>query len=214
MNPLVWIGIGVAVLLGGTAIAIATLSSHPHSNAASGHDANKIVHPAKRTTSTTATTSSTTTSTQALAAQQAAELSGLLTQSASDRSAIVSAVAAIANCGDLEGAEMTLNDSATSRQSLLNQLQGLTLNALPNNNELTEYLITAWNNSLASDQSYSDWAGDEINDGCTVNDNSDSNYQAAQVTDAQSTSNKSSFAAVWNPIATSYGLPTVTTASF
>jgi hypothetical protein len=205
----------VAVLLGGTAITIATLSSHPHSDAASGNNANKIVHHVTRRPSTAGTTSSTTTtSTQPLAAQQAADLSGLLTQSASDRSAIVSAVASIANCGNLEGAEMTLNDSASSRQSLLSQLQGLTLNALPNNNALTEYLITAWNNSLASDQSYSAWAGDEINDGCVDNDNSDPNYQAAQVTDAQSTSNKSSFAALWNPIATSYGLPTVTTSSF
>jgi hypothetical protein len=140
---------------------------------------------------------------------EATQLSGLLTQSGNDRSAIVAAVSSIANCGDLQGAENTLNSSASNRQSLLGQLQGLNLSQLPNSTQLVQYLTAAWNSSIASDQSYAGWAGDEINNGCTNNDTSDANYQNAQVSDSQSTANKTSFAALWNPIATSYNLPTV-----
>jgi hypothetical protein len=66
----------------------------------------------------------------------------------------------------------------------------------------------------ASDQSYAAWATDEINNGCTVNDDSDLNCQNAQPSDGLSTANKTSFAALWNPVASQYNVPTVTQSSF
>lgn len=206
INPFVWVGIGLAVLLGGGAVAIA-LSSHSHSGSAS---TTQTTANSPRTTQSTATTPPT----QPLAQQQATQLSGLLTQSANDRSAIDTAVSSISSCGNLVGAQSALNASATSRQSLLNQLQRTNLTALPGSGQLTQFLTAAWNNSEASDQSYANWASDEISRGCTPNDTADLNYQNAQVSDGQSTSNKTSFAALWNPIASSYNLPTVTPASF
>jgi hypothetical protein len=126
----------------------------------------------------------------------------------------VAAVADIGDCGDLYGDETTLDDAYSSRESLLSQLQSLDLAALPDGSQLNTYLTNAWQASASSDQSYANWAADELSTGCTVNDRSDVNYQNAQITDGQSTQNKTNFAAAWNPIASSYGLPTVTASSF
>ena len=144
-----------------------------------------------------------------LAQSQAAALSGLLSQSSSDRAATIAATASIASCGDLLTAESTLDASANSRQALLGQLQALNLSAIPNGTQLTGFLTAAWTNSEASDRSYASWAADQISTGCTPNNTSDVNYQNAQGTDAQSTANKTSFASLWNTIAPTYNLPTV-----
>jgi hypothetical protein len=215
-NPFVWVAVGLAVLLAGVAVVIAVGSSHSHTAVVSVTHVQKTTNHSQGTTVTTQTTAppSTTSPAQSLAQGEASTLSGLLAQSANDRSAIVAAVSAIANCGDLQTAEGTLTASATSRQSLLQQLQSLNLSSVPNSTELIEYLTAAWNNSIASDQSYAGWASDEINDGCTINDDSDLNYQNAQGSDSMSTSNKASFAAVWNPVASTFSLPTVTESSF
>jgi type II secretory pathway component PulM len=148
------------------------------------------------------------------AQSEGTDLSNLLTQSTSDRAAIVAAVADISNCGDLQSDASTLDSSASSRQSLLSTLHGESFNALPNGPALVEYLIGAWNNSIASDQSYAQWANDEINNGCSNNDTTDSNFEAAQSTDAASTSAKQHFVTLWNPIASTYGLQTLTPLSF
>jgi hypothetical protein len=225
---MILIGAIVVVLIAAGAVVFVFKTSHKNANSAAttssqstsaghntsaSHGAGSPGHRAKKGRGG-ADAQTTTTSTSLSPQAQASALSALLTESANDRSDIVQAVSAIANCGDLSSAENTLNMSSTSRQSLLTQIQGMSLNGLPNSSQLTIYLIAAWQNSLSSDQSYARWAADELNSGCSDNDTSDANYQAAQTTDAQSTSNKSSFAALWNPVATSYGLPTVTTASF
>ncbi len=104
-------------------------------------------------------------------------------------------------------------DAANSRQNLLNNLSSLNLSILPGGPQLSQALAGAWTNSKASDDSYANWANDELNNGCTPNDTSDPNYQDAQSSDAQSTTDKTAFANLWNPIATQYGLPTVTPTS-
>jgi hypothetical protein len=207
---LVWLVVGLVVLLGGAATAVVLTSSHNSTGQATAtttQPASNRSHtgsiPTSPSTSTTAAT------TQALAQSQAAALSGLLAQSSSDRAATVAAAASISSCGDLLTAEGTLDASANSRQSLLGQVQALNLSALPSGTQLTGYLTAAWTNSEASDRSYASWAADEISSGCTPNDTSDVNYQNAQGTDAQSTANKTSFASLWNTIAPTYNLPTV-----
>jgi hypothetical protein len=215
-SPLVWIALVVIVILLGAGGAVFALrSSHHHASASPPHQKHASAHKQHRNSSKTqpSITITKTPPTQPLAEAQASALSALLSQSANDRSAIVAAVNAIANCGDLQTAETTLTSSASNRESLLSQLNSLTLSALPNSVALTEYLIVAWDNSLASDQSYAGWANDEISNGCTDNDTSDVNYQNAQVSDAQSTKSKTSFTALWNPIANTYNLPTVTPTS-
>jgi len=210
-NPLLWVAIGLAVVLGVVAVALALTSSK--SSTASTSRTKVTVHHSVQTTQPTVSPTSPPT-TQPLDEQRASALSGLLGQSANDRAAIVAAVADIGNCGDLYSDQTTLDDAYSSRESLLTQLQSLDLAVLPGGSQLNTYLTNAWQASASSDQSYANWATDESNSGCTVNDHSDVNYQNAQVSDGQSTQNKTSFAAAWDPIATSYGLPTVTASSF
>ena len=212
LNPLVWVGIGLAVVLGGAAVAIAlTASKSPSASSPVSHTQATTSRPPRSTQPPTTAISSS--STQPLAQQQATELSGLLSQSANDRAAIVGAVADIASCGNLSGDQTTLTNAHTSRESLLSQLQSLDLSALPGGSQLDTYLTNAWQASASSDQSYANWASDQMTSGCTVNDDSDVNFENAQVSDGQSTTNKTSFAALWNPVASSYGLPTVTASS-
>jgi hypothetical protein len=212
INPFVWVGIGLAVVLGGVAVAIAlTSSKSPSASSPISHTQATTNRPSQSTQPSTTLTSPSTT--QPLTQEHATELSGLLSQSANDRSAIVGAVADIANCGDFSTDETTLSDAYASRESLLSQLQSLDLAALPGGSQLNTYLTNAWQDSASSDQSYAKWASDLMTSGCTVNDDSDVNFQNAQVSDGQSTANKTSFAALWNPIASSYGLPTVTASS-
>jgi hypothetical protein len=138
-------------------------------------------------------------------------LSGLLSQSQLDRAAIVAAVADISNCGNLRSDQSTLESAASSRQSLISTLQGDSrLSALPDATLLLLHLLSAWNSSIASDQSYAQWAADEIYKGCSNGDTSDLAFENAQTTDAQSTAAKTNFVALWNPIASTYGLPTLT----
>jgi len=140
--------------------------------------------------------------------QQGQALTDLLSQSSGDRSGVQSATQAIASCGDLVSAEATLNAAQLSRQGLLSQLTDSSFSQLPQSAALLGALSSAWQNSAESDGSYAQWAADEQSNGCVPNNTSDSNYQAAQVTDRQATTAKQQFTNMWNPIATSLGLQT------
>jgi predicted RNA-binding Zn-ribbon protein involved in translation (DUF1610 family) len=208
LHPLAWVCIGLAAVLLAVALTLVLVTMHSNKTPAALKHSSKNHRQVTHTTATPVVTTSTTTTTLPLASEQASALSDLLVQSSNDRFDIDLAVRAIGNCGNLEDAETVLNDAASSRQSLLNQVQSLSLTSIPSGAQLAQLLTTAWTNSMASDQSYSEWAGDEINNGCTRNDTSDLNYQNAQVTDQNSTNAKTSFVQLWNPIATMYGLPT------
>jgi len=138
----------------------------------------------------------------------AQDLSQLLAQSATDRSAIVAAVNDVNSCGsDLAADIQTFQQAAVSRQSLLSQLTGLPDSyALPT--QMLQDLTSAWQSSYQADQDFAGWANDENSNGCTANDTSDSDYQAATEPDDQATADKQAFVNLWNPIASQYGLPT------
>ena len=143
------------------------------------------------------------------AEEQAADnLSNLLTQSVTDRSSIVAAVADAQNCGsNLSQDPQILENAATSRQNLLNELSNLS--GAPN---LPANLITnlrgAWQSSMEADKAYAQYSQDQISNGCVKNDTADPNYQAAIGPDGHATTYKQNFVALWNPIAMQYGLPT------
>jgi hypothetical protein len=142
-------------------------------------------------------------------AQQAAAqgLAGLLAQSVMDRSSIVAAVNDISQCGpNLHQDPQTFQSAVTSRQALLTRLASLSgRSALPA--PMLAALTSAWQNSIKADQDFARWAQDEISNGCTTNNTSDPNAQAAGGPDGQATTDKQIFAGQWNPIATRYGLP-------
>jgi hypothetical protein len=135
-------------------------------------------------------------------------LSQLLTQSTSDRSSIVAAYNDVLACGSsLAGDAQAFQQAAASRKSLLSQFGTLTdENALPA--PLLQALSGAWQASYQADQDYAAWAADENSRGCTANDTSDPNYQAAETPNLQATAHKTAFINQWNPIAAQYDLPT------
>jgi hypothetical protein len=86
------------------------------------------------------------------------------------------------------------------------------LGALPDANALPAQMIqdldNAWRSSYQADQAFAGWASDENSNGCTANDTADANYQDATGPDKQATADKQAFVAMWNPIASQYGLTT------
>ena len=116
------------------------------------------------------------------------------------------AVADVNACGpDLSQDPQIFQSAATSRQKLLSELANLSgLSALPA--QMTQALTDAWQASVQADQDFAAWAQDENSQGCTPNDNSDSNFQAATGPDDRATQYKTTFVNLWNPIASSYGL--------
>jgi hypothetical protein len=144
--------------------------------------------------------------TQTAQEQAARGLAGLLAQSVTDRSSIVAAVNDVSQCGpNLRQDPQTFQNAVTSRQNLLARLASLPDRpALPST--MLAALTSAWQNSILADQDYAQWAQDEISNGCTSNNASDPHAQAAAGPDAQATTGKKTFAGLWNPIATRYGL--------
>jgi hypothetical protein len=199
-KPLIY-GLVAGLVAAVVAAGVLVLSHHPGPTIPPG----PTTSPSAQPSSTPATTQPPTTSPR----EQAAEnLSALLTQSVTDRSSIVAAVADVTNCGPtLNQDPQTLENAATSRQNLLTELANLSgASNLPQN--LIANLTGAWQSSMKADQAYAKWAQDELSNGCTKNDFSDSNYQAAIGPDGQATTYKQAFVSLWNPIGTQYGLPT------
>ncbi len=144
---------------------------------------------------------------QAPSEQTAAQdLATLLSQSATDRSAISSAVSDVNNCGpNLAADASAFQQAASSRQRLLGKLAQLPgSSALPA--QLVQDLTGAWQSSRQADQDFAAWANDENTNGCTPNDSSDANFQAATAPDNQATTDKKAFVSEWTPIASQYGL--------
>jgi len=145
---------------------------------------------------------------QAAQEQAAQGLARLLAQSVTDRSSIVAAVDDVSQCGpNLHQDPRAFQAAVASRQTLLSRLASLPdRSALPA--PMLAALTSAWQNSIKADRYYAQWAQDEMSGGCTSNNTSDPNAQAAAGPDAQATAGKKTFVSGWNPIATHYGLPT------
>ncbi len=205
--------VGLITFLAAAAVAAAVvLVAHPFTTgttpvAASSSATTGV--PVSPTTSApvspTAATSSPAEPTQEQAAQN---LAGLLSQSVSDRNAIVAAVNDVNTCGsNLSQDPQTFQSAATSRQSLLSQLASLPGGAaLPAN--MLAALTSAWQNSMQADQDFAKWAQDESSSCAPGSETTDANFLAANGPDNQATTDKQTFVGMWNPIATEYHLTT------
>jgi hypothetical protein len=138
--------------------------------------------------------------------QAATNLATMLSQSVSDRAAIISAASDVGDCGpDLSSDAKVFDNAANSRKSLLTSLTTMPgRTALPA--ALLSDLTQAWQASIAADQAYAQWANDENTQGCVVNDTSDPGYQATVTPNANATKYKTAFVGQWNPVAAQYGL--------
>ncbi|WP_207386372.1 hypothetical protein [Protofrankia symbiont of Coriaria ruscifolia] len=88
----------------------------------------------------------------------AGTIDSLLTGSGATRGAVGAAVERVAHCTDLSGAEADLLSAATGRDALANELDGLTVNAIPGGRDIAADLRSAWLESAAADRAYGAWA--------------------------------------------------------
>jgi hypothetical protein len=138
--------------------------------------------------------------------QAATTMATMLSQSVSDRAAIISAATDVSSCGPhLAADQKVFSDAASSRKTLLNRLAAMPGRAaLPA--AVVSDLTAAWNASVSADTAYARWAGDESAKTCVKNDTADPGYQAAQGPDGDATKAKTAFVGAWNPVAARYGL--------
>lgn len=215
-GPPTWAIITGAVLVVGicaAVVALVVLKSSPsgHANLSSNSSPTTASHQSPSTHQSASTqpsaASQSPATTQAPSEQVGAQnLATLLAQSANDRSAITSAVTDVNQCGsNLSGDASAFQQAASSRQQLLGELAQLQdASALPA--QLIADLTGAWQSSYQADKDFAAWANDENANGCTPNDSSDPNFQAASGPDSHATTDKQAFAGMWNPIASQYGL--------
>lgn len=209
-----WLGVAIvaAVLLLGLATAglVYVLTSKNSPTTQASVSSTKVVLPTGSSHHTTTTSSSSTTSTTLVINQQQAAraLSALLSQSVTDRSEINAASNDVTSCGPtLSQDSQTFDTAASSRQSLITQLYTLKgASALPP--QMVQSLTSAWQASEQVDEDYASWASNEFENGCVANDTSNAFYQEANTPNQEATTDKQTFANLWNPIATQYGLST------
>ncbi len=193
----------VVLLVGGAAGAGVFFLHSSHKTAAAVR-ADQGSQPAARSPSPVSATASS--AGQSPQRQAAESLASLLAQSVTDRSSVVSAVSDVKDCGPgLTQDPQAFQAAATSRQNLLSRLGDLPgRSALPG--PMLQALTGAWQASVQADQDFGQWAQDEVSQGCVQDDHSDPGYQAAAGPDRQATTDKKSFAKLWNPLAARYGL--------
>jgi hypothetical protein len=166
--------------------------------------ASPAVSTAPATPSTSASPSA---SRRAVTEQQAAtSVDTMLSQSVSDRAAIISAAGDVGDCGpSLSSDPKVFDDAASSRKSLLDKLTVMPGQAMLPAALLVD-LTQAWSASIDADQAYAKWANDEIAQGCVPDDTSDPGYQETVTPNLDATKYKTAFATEWNPIAAKYNL--------
>ncbi|MEV7325574.1 hypothetical protein [Streptomyces sp. NPDC093970] len=139
---------------------------------------------------------------------QAAALDKLLADSGSSRASVISAVANVKQCRNLDGAGSDLRNAATQRAALVTRLSKLSVDKLPNSGELTTALTKAWQASANADNHYAAWA-DQVKGkhGCRKGQARGTGQTAAgNAESGTASSQKVKAAALWNSIAGKYGL--------
>jgi hypothetical protein len=157
-------------------------------------------------TTTTTLAPDTTTTTTATATDQAQALAALVSTSAGQRTNVANAATDLEGCGNPSADQTVFTQAASVRQSVVNQLGALQVTLIPNGAEMVQDLSSALSYSIQSDNSYAQWAADELSD-CSTDYQADSNFAAAQQSDPNANSAKLAFTNLWNSVAPQYGLP-------
>ncbi|MGW3654303.1 hypothetical protein ACWD6R_00635 [Streptomyces sp. NPDC005151] len=143
------------------------------------------------------------------AKQQAEALDKLLADSNSSRAAVIGAVEKTKSCTDLDQAVTDLQGAAKQRRDLVTRLQGLTVDKLPNNAELTSALTKAWQASASADDHYAAWAAQAKNGkkvckhgrARATPEKGQADRESGEASKA-----KAQASGLWNSIAAKYGL--------
>ncbi|MER7839294.1 hypothetical protein ABTY98_26310 [Streptomyces sp. NPDC096040] len=139
---------------------------------------------------------------------QATALDKLLADSGSSRATVIGAVANVKQCKDLDDSASDLRTAATQRAALVTRLSKLSVDKLPDNAELTTALTQAWQASANADNHYAAWADQaKGKHGCHKGQARTTGQTAAGNRESgTASSQKVKAAALWNTIASKYGL--------
>lgn len=142
------------------------------------------------------------------AQQQAVELDKLLAHSGDSRQSVVSAVAEVKACKNLEQAAKDLRGAAGQRNQLVTDLSQLSVDKLPNHAALTDALVKAWQASASADNHYAAWADQTAGKkGCRKGQaRSTGETAAGNKASGTATAEKTKAAQLWNAIAKQYNL--------
>ncbi|MFE5240925.1 MULTISPECIES: hypothetical protein [unclassified Streptomyces] len=140
---------------------------------------------------------------------QAEALDKLLADSNNSRAAVISAVEKIRGCRALDQAETDLTGAATQRRSLVTRLEALSVDQLPDHEQLKTSLTKAWQASAEADDHYAAWARQAKDDkkvckGGKARTTDETNKGNASSSDATIQKRKAS--GLWNSIARKYTL--------
>ena len=107
-----------------------------------------------------------------------ATLASYLSQSAAVRPTVQAAINNVQNCSESpSNAEATIQQAITTRQSILQGLQTLSVSGLPNGTQLVSALTAAMQNSLNADNDYHAWMADLVSSGNTCGSNAEPGLQ-------------------------------------
>lgn len=139
---------------------------------------------------------------------QAEALDKLLADSNNSRSSVIRSVENIKQCDNLDQAATDLRAAAKQRRGLVTQLDGLTVDKLPNNAKLTSSLTKAWKASASADDHYAAWAVQAKSKKVCKGGKARSTNQTGQANRAsgEATAAKKQASGLWNGIAEKYEL--------
>ncbi|MER7967809.1 hypothetical protein ABTX35_02135 [Streptomyces sp. NPDC096080] len=140
--------------------------------------------------------------------QQAVALDQLLADSGDSRASVISAVADVKTCKNLDGAASDLRDAAKQRTGLVTRLSGITVDRLPDHAALTAALTKAWQASASADNHYAAWADQTgAKRGCHKGQaRTTQQTRAGNAASGTASEQKAEAARLWNAIAKTYGL--------
>ncbi|PLW72632.1 hypothetical protein C0036_11585, partial [Streptomyces sp. DJ] len=140
--------------------------------------------------------------------EQAVALDALLADSNDSRESVIRSVANITACKDLSRAAADLRAAAGQRNDLVTRLSKLSVDKLPQHQQLTAQLNSAWKASASADNHYAAWA-DQVagKKGCKGGRARQTGQAAAgNRASGEATAAKQQAAALWNAIAKKYEL--------
>ncbi|MEU9609654.1 hypothetical protein [Streptomyces sp. NPDC048057] len=141
--------------------------------------------------------------------EQAVALDKLLADSNSSRAAVLRSVENIKQCKELDRAAEDLRAAANQRRGMVTRLEGVSVDKLPRNAELTAALKQAWQASATADDHYAAWATQVKGKKGCKDDRARSTRStvAANRASGEATKAKRQAAGHWNAIAAAHDLP-------
>jgi hypothetical protein len=185
----VFLGVAAIAILVVIVIVILSFGSHPAAPPAAA--ATPSVQPSA--------------SASAEAAAEATQVNYLLDASAETRSPLATALKDVSECNQIGSAIATISAVAQRYGAEYGQAIHLNTGQLPNGAALKSNLIQAYYLSSYSNYYFLNWAKQRESSGCTVQ--AAGEYNAGAKDAAQAARYKEAFVRLWNPVATSHGLP-------